>query len=341
MQAELDRIKTAALAALGAANTGEALADWRREHLSKKSPLMTFMGSIGKLSAEDRPLAGQLGNEVKQALEAAYERAAEALRQAELQAELTSGALDVTLPGRPVLRGRRHPVQQTLNALLDIWAEMGFQVYRSREVETDEYNFQYLNIPEHHPAREMQDTFFTTEPGVVLRTHTSPGQIHAMQQYAPHPVRVVLPGYVYRYEQITARSEVQFSQMEGLAIGAKIRFSDLKGTLTDFARRLYGDHVRTRFRADYFPFTEPSAEVDVTCFVCEGKGCNICKYTGWLEILGCGMVNPTVLRYGGYDPTQVTGFAFGMGIERIAMLKYKIEDIRYLLQNDLRFLEQF
>lgn len=341
MQAELDRIKTEALAALSTATTGDALADWRREHLSKKSPLMTFMGSIGTLSADDRPLAGQLGNEVKQALEAAYEQAAEALRQAELQAELTSGALDVTLPGRPVLRGRRHPVQQTLDALLDIWAEMGFQVYRSREVETDEFNFQYLNIPEHHPAREMQDTFFTTEPGVVLRTHTSPGQIHAMRQYAPHPVRVVLPGYVYRYEQITARSEVQFSQMEGLAIGANIRFSDLKGTLTDFARRLYGDHVRTRFRADYFPFTEPSAEVDVTCFVCEGKGCNICKYTGWLEILGCGMVNPTVLRYGGYDPTQVTGFAFGMGIERIAMLKYKIEDIRYLLQNDLRFLEQF
>ena len=222
-----------------------------------------------------------------------------------------------------------------------IWADMGFQIYRSPDVETDEYNFELLNIPKHHPARDMWDTFHTDTPGIILRTHTSPGQIHAMREYCPNPIRVILPGMCYRYEQITARSEIQFNQVEGLAIGQNIRFTDLKGTLSDFDRRMFSANTATRFRASHFPFTEPSAEMDVECFLCSGGGCSVCKHTGWLEILGCGMVHPTVLENGGYNPREFTGFAFGMCPERITMLKYGIKDIRYFWGNDLRFLEQF
>jgi phenylalanyl-tRNA synthetase alpha chain len=218
---------------------------------------------------------------------------------------------------------------------------MGFQVFRSRNVELDDYNFTMLNIPPHHPARDMWDTFYTTAPNVLLRTHTSPGQIHAMQKYAPEPVRVILPGMCFRYEQITARSEIQFHQVEGLAVGPGITFANLKATLADFARRMFGEAVRTQFRADHFPFTEPSVELDIECFLCGGQGCPVCKYSGWLEILGAGMVHPTVLQNGGYDPRKFSGFAFGMGPERIAMLRHGIEDIRYFWGNDLRFLEQF
>jgi phenylalanyl-tRNA synthetase alpha chain len=218
---------------------------------------------------------------------------------------------------------------------------MGFQIYRSRDVETDEYNFQLLNFPPFHPAREMQDTFFTTEPDVILRTHTSPGQIHVMRERCPEPIRVILPGMCYRYEQITARSEIQFNQVEGLAVGPGIRMSDLKGTLSDFARRMFGPETRTRFRCSHFPFTEPSAEMDIECFLCGGAGCRVCKRAGWLEILGCGMVHPVVLENGGYDPRRYSGFAFGMGPERIAMLRHEIQDIRLFWGNDLRFLEQF
>jgi phenylalanyl-tRNA synthetase alpha chain len=218
---------------------------------------------------------------------------------------------------------------------------MGFQIYRTPDVETDAYNFEMLNFPPHHPAREMQDSFYTTKEDVILRTHTSPGQVHAMHEYYPEPIRVILPGMCYRNEQITTRSEIQFTQVEGLAVGHNITFADLKGTLTEFARRLFGANRETRFRAAYFPFTEPSAEMDVTCFLCDGEGCQVCKYTGWLEILGCGMVHPNVLRNGGYDPEIYYGFAFGLGPERIAMLKYGIDDIRQFWSNDLRFLEQF
>jgi len=280
-------------------------------------------------------------NEVKQALERAFATKEAAVRSAELERSLRAEAIDVTLPGRPVRQGRVHIATQTLREICAVWAEMGFQVYRSRDVETDEYNFELLNIPQHHPARDMWDTFHTTVPGIILRTHTSPGQIHAMREFYPNPIRVVLPGMCYRYEQVTVRSEIQFDQIEGLAVGKGIRLTDLKGTLTDFARRMFGSSVRTRFRADHFPFTEPSAEMDVECFVCGGKGCAVCKQSGWLEILGCGMVHPTVLANGGYDPKVYSGFAFGMGPERIAMLKYKIEDVRYFWSNDLRFLEQF
>jgi phenylalanyl-tRNA synthetase alpha chain len=331
---QLNSIEMEALAALQVVTSKEELENWRTSYLGKKSPLMTILGDLGKLSREERPAIGKRGNEVKNALEAAYADRVEAIRKAELQHSLTAGALDVTLPGRPALRGRLHPHTQILR-------EMGFQVYRARDVETDEYNFELLNIPPHHPARDMWDTFYTTTPGVILRTHTSPGQIHAMREYCPQPIRVILPGMCYRYEQISASKGIQFLQMEGLAVGKNIRMSDLLGTMSEFNRRIFGPDKKTRFRASYFPFTEPSVEVDVTCSNCDGVGCGVCKHTGWLEIAGAGMVHPTVLKNGGYDPAEYSGFAFGMGPERIAMLRWGISDIRYFWANDLRFLEQF
>jgi len=338
---QLNQFEQESLAKLNSLNDSESLKAWKGEVFGKTSLLSTALGELGKLPKEERPLVGKRVNEIKQRLTAAYEEKEYAAKAADLEKELRSEPFDVTLPGRPVTRGRLHVISQTVREICDVWAEMGFQVYRSREVETDEYNFELLNFPKHHPARDMQDTFYTTVPDVILRTHTSPGQIHAMREFAPDPIRVVLPGMCYRYEQITSRSDIQFDQIEGLAVGKGIRMSDLKGTLTDFARRIFGKGVRTRFRSDYFPFTEPSAEMDIECFVCGGKGCAVCKRSGWLEILGCGMVHPIVLKNGGYDPKVFSGFAFGMGPGRIAMLKYKIEDIRYFWGNDLRFLQQF
>lgn len=309
--------------------------------LGDKGELKTILRSIGQLPPEERPLVGQRANEIKQALEAAFASREEALRAQELEQSLREGAIDVTLPGRPLPVGRLHPATQVLREIYDIWAEMGFQVYRSRDVEDDETNFTLLNIPPHHPARDMWDTFYTTTPGVILRTHTSPGQIHAMREYAPEPIRVILPGMCYRYEQISARKEIQFNQVEGLAIGYNIRMSDLLGTMAAFARRAFGAQRKVRFRCSYFPFTEPSMEVDVECILCNGAGCGVCKGTGWLEIAGAGMVHPIVLKNGGYDPAKFSGFAFGMGSERVTMLKHGIQDIRYFWGNDLRFLEQF
>ncbi len=337
----LNQIEEQALAALAAVADEAALEKWRVAHLGRSSPLMTILGELGMLPREERPAIGKRGNEIKRALEATLESKGGALRAIVLERSLRAERLDVTLPGRPVRRGRLHPATRTLRKIAAVWAEMGFQVFRSREVETDEYNFELLNMPPHHPARDMWDTFHTTAPNIILRTHTSPGQIHAMRQFCPDSIRVILPGMCYRYEQITARAEIQFNQVEGLAVGRHITFADLKGTLTDFARRMFGQGVHTRFRAGHFPFTEPSAEMDVECFVCGGSGCAVCKDTGWLEILGCGMVHPVVLQNGGYDPTVFSGYAFGMGPERITMLMHRIEDIRYFWDNDLRFLEQF
>ncbi|HIP87244.1 MAG TPA: phenylalanine--tRNA ligase subunit alpha [Anaerolineales bacterium] len=341
MLEELNRLEGEALKALEAAEDEEALDQWYRAYLGRKGAVTQMVRSVGTLPKEERPAFGRRANEVKQALEAAYADRREAVRRAALARALEEGAVDVTLPGRPVVRGRLHPATRTLREIYAIFAEMGFQVYRSRDVETDEYNFQLLNMPPHHPARDMWDTFYTTREGVLLRTHTSPGQIHAMREFAPEPVRVILPGMCYRYEQITARSEIQFHQVEGLAVGRNITMTDLKGTLAEFARRMFGPERRMRFRCSHFPFTEPSVEVDIDCILCEGEGCPVCKHTGWLEILGAGMVHPVVLRNGGYDPAVYSGFAFGMGPERITMLKYGIGDIRYFWGNDLRFLEQF
>ena len=338
---QLDQIRKDALSALGAINDSKTLDEWRVTHLGKKSPLMTILGDLGKLSKEERPAIGKRGNEVKRALETALDEKAEALRRAEMERSMREDALDVTLPGRPRPRGRLHPTTQTLREFYKIWAEMGFQVYRTRDVETDEYNFQLLNIPPYHPARDMQDTFYTTIPGVLLRTQTSPGQIYAMSEFYPDPIRIILPGMCYRYEQVTASKDVQFLQVEGLAVGKNVRMSDLLGTMSEFARRMFGSERKVRFRASYFPFTEPSMEVDMDCVVCGGKGCPVCKQTGWLEIAGSGMVHPIVLRNGGYDPKVYSGFAFGMGPQRVTMLKHGITDIRYFSQNDLRFLEQF
>jgi phenylalanyl-tRNA synthetase alpha chain len=296
---------------------------------------------VGTLPPGDRPAYGRRANELKRALEAAYEEKAAQLEKRLPAGVHAAGQVDVSLPGRPPRPGRLHPATRTLREIYRIFAEMGFQVYRSRDVETDDFNFTWLNMPPHHPARDMWDTFYTTKPGVILRTHTSPGQIHAMREYHPEPIRVILPGMCYRYEQITARSEIMFNQVEGLAVGSAITMADLKGTIVNFARRMFGAGRQVRFRASHFPFTEPSAEVDMDCILCNGEGCRVCKYTGWLEIMGCGMVHPVVLTYGGYDPDIYSGFAFGMGPERIAMLKHRIEDIRYLWGNDLRFLEQF
>lgn len=341
MLEQFDPIERTALEALKAVQNEAALEAWRVAHLGRSSALMQAFDKLGSLPKEERPAIGRRANQVKQLLESALVEKADALRLASLARSLHQERLDISLPGRPVLRGRLHPTTQTLRQISQIFADMGFQVYRSREVETDEYNFELLNIPAYHPARDMWDTFHTTTPGVLLRTHTSPGQIHVMREFCPQPIRVILPGMCYRYEQVSTRKDIQFNQVEGLAVGYQITFSDLKGTLTDFARRMFGQDVRTRFRAAYFPFTEPSAEMDIECFLCGGKGCGVCAGSGWLEILGCGMVHPVVLRNGGYDPQKYSGYAFGMGPERIAMLRYRVPDIRYFWANDLRFLEQF
>jgi phenylalanyl-tRNA synthetase alpha chain len=352
MLEKLKDIERAGLEALQAVQDEAALEAWRVTHLGRSSDLMVVFSGLGGLSKEERPVVGQRANEVKNALEAAFADRAGGLRQAALKKSLEEEQLDVTLPGRKIPPGRLHPETQTLRELYHVFGEMGFQVYRSREVENDEFNFQLLNFPVGHPARDMQDTYFIEGGGnndnpVILRTHTSPGQIRAMRWLSamapdnPPPVRIILPGMCYRFEQVTNRHETQFDQLEGLAIGPGITFSDLKGTLADFARRMFGQNTRTRFRASYFPFTEPSAEFDVECFICGGKGCAVCKGSGWLEIGGCGMVHPVVLKNGGYDPERYTGFAFGLGPQRMAMLRHHIDDIRYFWQNDLRFLEQF
>lgn len=341
MLEQLEQIKTNALEAIRQVHSEDELEQWRVAHLGRSSPLMRVFDQLGGLPKDERPQIGRQANEIKRLLESQYADKAESLRQAALARALASERLDVTLPGRPLVRGRYHPNTLTMREIYRIFSEMGFVAYRTREVETDEYNFGLLNIPPHHPARDLWDTFHTTQPGVLLRTHTSPGQIHVMREYAPQPIRVFLPGMCYRYEQVSARKDTQFNQVEGLVVDRGITLADLKGTLNDFYRRLFGPKVRTRFRASYFPFTEPSGEMDVECFLCQGDGCAMCSGTGWLELLGCGMVHPTVLRNGGYDPEQFSGFAFGMGPERTTILRYHIEDIRLLWNNDLRFLEQF
>lgn len=341
MLAELDEIEQTALNALEAIQDEASLEAWRVAHLGRSAPLMRVFDQLGKLSREERPAIGKRANEVKRSLEAAYTNSLDTLRQSALLNSLQSERLDVTLPGRPVPIGRLHPATISMRSIIRAFADMGFQVYRSPEVETDDYNFGLLNMPPHHPARDMYDTFYTNMPNVSLRPHTSPGQIHVMRQYAPEPIRAILPGMCYRYEQVTARHETQFNQLEVLAVGKNITLGDLKGTLSDFARRLLGQNIHTRFRASYFPFTEPSAEFDFECLICGGKGCPVCGWSGWLEIGGSGMVHPIVLQNGGYDPEKFTGFAAGLGTERIMMLKHHIEDVRYFFVNDLRFLEQF
>lgn len=338
---QLEEIQTAGLDALKAVKNEADLQQWRTAHLGRSAPVMLVFSRLGEFSKEMRPQVGQNANRVKQALEAAFAETSEQMKKETLERSLTADRLDITLPGRRLPHSGLHIATRTLRQIYQIFAEMGFQVYRGPDVESDEYNFELLNIPAHHPARDMWDTFYTTDPGVLLRTHTSPGQVRAMRDFYPDPIRVILPGMCYRYEQTSVRHEVQFNQVELLVVGRHITMGDLKGTLQDFAKRMFGQNVRTRLRPSYFPFTEPSAEMDVECFVCGGKGCGICKGSGWLEILGCGMLHPIVLQNGGYDPREYSGFAAGMGPERISLLKYRIEDIRNFWANDVRFLEQF
>ncbi len=338
---QLQELRQRADAELARLDRLDKLEEWRIAYLGKKGELTQALRGVGKLPPDERPRVGQLVNEIKTAMEEAFDARAEALRRAALEQDLARGAIDVRLPGRPQSLGHIHVSTRTLREIYDIFGQMGFQVLRSREVEDDMTNFQLLNIPPNHPARDMWSTYYIDRPGLLLRTHTSPGQIHAMRKYWPEPFRVILPGKCYRYEQVSVRHDTMFHQVEGLVVGRNITMADLKGTLVQFARQMFGAERRLRFRPSYFPFTEPSAEADMDCILCGGKGCQVCKQTGWLEILGSGMIHPQVLRNGGYDPEKFSGFAFGMGPERIAMLKYGITDIRLFFGNDLRFLRQF
>ena len=319
---------------------------WRIAHLGKKSMLMESLRGLARLSLEERKQVGARANEVKGLLEAGYKEKLDRLKETEFAAAVASQSLDVTLPGHPVALGRLHPTTQAVNEVCQVFVTMGFEVIEGPEVESEYYNFEALNIPRDHPARDMWATLWVDQPGLeggqraLLRTHTSPMQIRTMETRRP-PVRVVVPGKVYRYEATDATHEWMFHQVEGLAIDTNITFADLKGTLYEFARRLFGADRKARFRCDYFPFVEPGVEMAVDCFVCKGAGCRLCKDTGWIEILGAGMVHPEVLRRMGCDPEVYSGFAFGMGVERIPMLRYGIEDIRLFYGNDLRFLRRF
>jgi phenylalanyl-tRNA synthetase alpha chain len=339
--AELQTLEAQARAELQACADEAALRAWNTRYFGDKGAVRAALGKLSSIPKEQKAAYGAEINRIKTALTTAYDAALAEAKERALQASLAANPLDVTLPGRPRPRGRLHPATQILRQIAAIFADLGFQVYRTREVETEELNFEFLNMPAHHPARDMWDTFFTTTPGVVLRTHTSPGQIHVMREAAGKPIRVILPGMCYRNEAISTRSEIQFYQVEGLAIGEGVTMADLKGTITAFARRMFGPDRHIRIRSSYFPFTEPSIEVDIDWPKDDPNRDRLTKGTGWLEILGAGMVHPTVLKAGGYDPAKVTGFAFGMGPQRMLMLKHAIDDIRLFWQNDLRFLRQF
>jgi phenylalanyl-tRNA synthetase alpha chain len=340
MLERLHRLEKQALDELATVASNDELSEWEKEYLGKKGELTLMLRSVGSLPKEERPTFGREANRVKNVLEEAHGERSETLRREEVSESLRKDAIDVTLPGRPNGPGHLHVSTQWLRKVYEAFGQMGFQVYDAPEVETDEMNFELLNIPAYHPARDMWDTFWITDE-VLLRTHTSPGQIRAMRERYPEPIRVILPGKCYRYEQISARSEHQFYQVEGLAVGHGIRMTDLIGVLTQFARHMYGEERRMRIRGSYFPFTEPSIEADMDCIICQGEGCRVCKHSGWLEIGGAGMVHPVVLRNGGYDPAEWSGFAFGIGVERPAMMRYDIPDIRLFHSNDLRFLRQF
>jgi phenylalanyl-tRNA synthetase alpha chain len=341
MKEKLEALRIEALAALSNIQDAAALQELRIKYLGKKGALTEVLRGMGALSAEERPVIGQVVNDVRAAIEDVLEQKQQQIQAEETNKRLREETLDVTLPGRPLVTGAIHPLNKVAQEIEDIFIGLGYSVAEGPEVETDYYNFEALNLPKDHPARDMQDTFYITEE-ILMRTQTSPVQVRTMQgNRGETPIRVICPGKVYRRDDDDATHSFQFNQVEGLVIGKNIRMSDLKGTLLQFAQQMFGEHTQIRLRPSFFPFTEPSAEVDVTCAQCGGNGCRMCKGTGWLEILGCGMVHPRVLEMGGYDPEEVTGFAFGMGIERIALLKYGIDDIRHFYTNDTRFLNQF
>jgi len=338
MKEKLETLLQEAVSELSLLDSEESLQGLRVKYLGKKGLLTALMKGLGALPPEERPIIGQMANVVKDRLEEKLEAALSRVRLARKEEKLRSERLDVTLPGRRRPMGSRHPITQVIDEITEIFAGLGFQVAEGPEIEQDYYNFEALNIPKDHPARDMQDTFFVND-SVVLRTHTSPVQIRTMLKQPP-PVRVIAPGTVYRCDSDATHSPM-FHQIEGLLVDKGVTFADLKGILTIFVSQYFGAGTGVRLRPSFFPFTEPSAEVDIACVMCKGKGCRICKNTGWLEILGSGMVDPEVFRHVSYDSEEYTGFAFGMGIERIAMLKYGISDMRLLFENDLRFLFQF
>ena len=336
MENRIELIKTEALEALSQVADAEQIKSLSVKYLGRKGLLTLFLRNISELPAEDRPEAGKQANIVKKELEAAFDAA---LNRAEARnRENPEDAIDVSLPGRPVTRGTLHPITHVTRQICGIFSRMGFDIAEGPEVETDYYNFEALNIPKNHPARDMQDTFYVSD-NIVLRTHTSPIQVHIMEENAP-PIRIVAPGKVYRCDSDLTHTPM-FHQVEGLLVDTDVSFGDLKGVLEAFVHEMFDETISLRFRPSFFPFTEPSAEVDIVCVMCRGKGCKVCSNTGWLEVLGCGMVHPAVFENVGYDTRKYTGFAFGMGVERLAMLKYGINDLRMFFESDYRFLRQF
>lgn len=340
MQEDLQRMQTKGLAEIAEAATMDEVNEIRIKYLGKKGLLTGILRGMGSLSPDERPRVGQLANEVRAKLEEALAARLITLKEAARQERLRAEKIDVTLPGKVVQVGKKHPLTAVLDEIKEIFVGLGYEIAEGPEVELEYYNFEALNIPPDHPARDMQDSFYISK-GVLLRTHTSPVQPRVMEKKAPHvPVKIIAPGKVYRRDDDATHSPM-FHQVEGLLIDRNVTFAELKGTLLSFARQMFGEDREIRLRPSFFPFTEPSAEVDISCMACGGKGCRGCANTGWLEILGAGMIHPRVLEMSGYNPEKVTGFAFGMGVERVAMLKYNIDDMRLLYENDKRFLEQF
>ena len=339
MKEKLEKILDQALAEIGAADAKDALEAARIKYLGKKGELTAILRGMGQLSAEERPVIGQVANEIRAKIESAIDEAGQKAAAHEMERRLQRETLDVTLPGKKVTLGKKHPLTTVLDEVTDIFTGMGYSVAEGPEVELVHYNFDMLNAPKTHPSREPQDTFYI-DPDIVLRTQTSPMQARVMEKTQP-PIRIIAPGRVFRNDEVDATHSPMFHQIEGLVIDKNVTMGDLKGTLEVFAKELYGEETTVRFRPSYFPFTEPSAEMDISCFKCHGKGCPLCKYEGYIEILGCGMVHPNVLRACGIDPEIYSGFAFGVGLERITLFRYKIDDMRLLFENDERFLSQF
>ncbi|MCL5045878.1 MAG: phenylalanine--tRNA ligase subunit alpha [Actinobacteria bacterium] len=341
MRDQLEAIRAGAREAIAAASRLEELRELEVRYLGKKGELTQVLRGMGALAPEERPAIGAMANSIRDEIERKLEEKRAEVEARAKDARLKAEAIDVTLPGKKVLRGYKHPLMQVREEIEEIFLGMGFEIAEGPEIELDLFNFELLNIPKDHPARDMQDTLFITED-IVLRTHTSPVQIRYMRSKAPElPVRIICPGSVFRRDAVDATHSPFFHQVEGLVIDKGITMGDLSGTFLQFARALYGPEAKTRLRPSFFPFTEPSAELDVSCVFCGGDGCRVCKGSGWIELAGSGMVHPQVLKNGGYDPEEVSGFAFGMGIERVAMLKYGVDDMRHFFQNDLRFLKQF
>ena len=341
MKEQLEAIRKQALEAVAGTQAGSELEAVRVQYLGKKGALTAVLKQMGKLSPEERPVMGQLANEVRAELEKAIEVQSAALAEKALEAKLAAETVDVTIPGKRAQVGHKHPMYTALDEFKEIFINMGFEIFDGPEVEQEDYNFTQLNTPDDHPAREWSDTFYLTEDSrILLRTQTSPMQIRAMEEHGV-PIRMISPGRVYRKDEVDATHSPMFHQIEGLVVDKGVTMADLKGTLNAVIREIYGPETQTRFRPHHFPFTEPSCEVDIQCHKCGGKGCPTCKGEGWIEVLGAGMVHPKVLRNCGIDPDEYSGFAFGFGLERMAMGRFKISDLRLIFENDIRFLEQF